>query len=129
MNTTSLIIVSEEIHLYTLICVLPTLLTDVQHCSRCVVIFSWHAGTYILQIGALLLNMELVRGKDQRAGQNGSLEQDALVAELRAAGLDEDKIDFWCSHHLTLQTVLGLWYNRCRSKGPGLGVFKFLLSL
>jgi len=52
-------------------------------------------------------NMELVRGKDQRAGPDGSLEQDALVAELRAAGLDEDKIDFWCSHNLTVQTVLG----------------------
>jgi phosphatidylserine/phosphatidylglycerophosphate/cardiolipin synthase-like enzyme len=51
--------------------------------------------------------MELARDKDQRAGPDGSLEQDALVAELRAAGLDEDKIDFWCSHNLTLQTVLG----------------------
>jgi len=52
-------------------------------------------------------NMELVRGKDQRAGSDGSPEQDSLVAELRAAGLDEDKIDFWCSHNLTIQTVLG----------------------
>jgi phosphatidylserine/phosphatidylglycerophosphate/cardiolipin synthase-like enzyme len=51
--------------------------------------------------------MELVRGKDQRAGPDGSPEQDALVALLRAAGLDEDKIVFWCSHSLTLQTVLG----------------------
>jgi phosphatidylserine/phosphatidylglycerophosphate/cardiolipin synthase-like enzyme len=52
--------------------------------------------------------MELVRGKDQRAGPDGSPEQDALVSVLRAASLDEDKIDFWCSHNLTLQTVLGL---------------------
>ncbi len=51
--------------------------------------------------------MELVRGKDQRAGPDGSLEQNALVAELRAASLDENKIDFWCSHNLTVQTVLG----------------------
>ena len=51
--------------------------------------------------------MELVRGKDQRAGPDGSPEQDALVAMLQATGLDEDKIAFWCSHPLTLQTVLG----------------------
>jgi len=52
-------------------------------------------------------DMQLVRGKDQRAGPDGSPEQDALAAMLHAAGLDEDKIAFWCSHHLTLQTVLG----------------------
>ncbi|MGZ6364735.1 MAG: phospholipase D-like domain-containing protein [Ktedonobacteraceae bacterium] len=52
-------------------------------------------------------HMELVRGKDQRAGPDGSPEQDALVATLQAIGLDEDKIAFWCSHDLTLQTVFG----------------------
>ncbi len=51
--------------------------------------------------------MELIRGKDQRAGPDGSPEQNALVAVLHSAGLDEDKIAFWCSHKLTLQTVLG----------------------
>jgi phosphatidylserine/phosphatidylglycerophosphate/cardiolipin synthase-like enzyme len=51
--------------------------------------------------------MELVRGKDQRAGPDGSPEQDALISMLRATGLDEDKIDFWCSHNLTVQAVLG----------------------
>src|SRR6266702_3641772 len=51
--------------------------------------------------------MELVRGKDQRTGPDGSLEHQELVAELRAEGFDEDKIDFWCSHDLTVQTVLG----------------------
>jgi phosphatidylserine/phosphatidylglycerophosphate/cardiolipin synthase-like enzyme len=51
--------------------------------------------------------MELVRGKDQRAGSDGSPKQDALVAELRAGGLDEATINFWCSNHLTAQTVLG----------------------
>jgi len=52
-------------------------------------------------------DIELVRGKDQRAGSDRSLEQDSLVARLRVAGLDEDRIDFWCSHNLTVQTVLG----------------------
>ncbi len=51
--------------------------------------------------------IELVRGKDQRAGPDSSPEQDALVALLRTAGLDDDKIAFWCSNTLTLKTVLG----------------------
>ncbi len=51
--------------------------------------------------------MELVRGTDQRAGPDGSPEQETLLAELRAEGLQEPEIDFWCSHDLTLQAVLG----------------------
>jgi phosphatidylserine/phosphatidylglycerophosphate/cardiolipin synthase-like enzyme len=51
--------------------------------------------------------MELVRGIDQRAGPDGSPEQEALRAELRAEGLEEPEIDFWCSHALTVQAVLG----------------------
>ncbi len=56
--------------------------------------------------------MELVRGKDQRAGPDGSPEQEALVAELRAEGLQEAEIDFWCSHNLTIQAVLGYMVNK-----------------
>src|SRR5712691_1399184 len=51
--------------------------------------------------------MELVRGTDQRAGPDGSPEQEALLAELRAEGLQEPEIDFWCTHDLTVQAVLG----------------------
>jgi len=51
--------------------------------------------------------MELVRGTDQRAGPDGSPEQEALLAELREEGLQEAEIDFWCSHNLTVQEVLG----------------------
>lgn len=51
--------------------------------------------------------MELVRGKDQRAGPDGSPEQEALLAELRAEGLQQPEIDFWCSNKLTIQAVLG----------------------
>jgi phosphatidylserine/phosphatidylglycerophosphate/cardiolipin synthase-like enzyme len=51
--------------------------------------------------------MELVRGTDQRAGPDGSPEQEALIAELREEGLQEPEIDFWCSHALTAQAVLG----------------------
>lgn len=56
--------------------------------------------------------MELVRGKDQRAGPDGSPEQEALVAELRAEGLQEAEITFWSSHKLTPQTVLGYMANK-----------------
>src|SRR6266481_3496316 len=51
--------------------------------------------------------MKLVRGRDHRAGPDGSSEQEALLAELRAEGLQEAEIDFWCSHDLTVQAVLG----------------------
>jgi hypothetical protein len=51
--------------------------------------------------------MELVRGTDQRAGSDGSPEQEALRAELREEGLEEPEIAFWCSHSLTVRAVLG----------------------
>ncbi len=57
--------------------------------------------------------MEIVRGKDQRAGPDGSTEQEALVAWLRAAGLEEADITFWSSYPLTMQAVLA----RAVSKG------------
>jgi PLD-like domain len=51
--------------------------------------------------------MRLVRGTDHRAGPDGSPEQEALLAELRTEGLGEAEIDFWCSHELSVQAVLG----------------------
>lgn len=51
--------------------------------------------------------MKLVRGRDHRAGPDGSDEQESLLAELCAEGLQEAEIDFWCSHDLTVQGVLG----------------------
>ncbi len=56
--------------------------------------------------------MKLVRGRDHRAGPDGSSEQEALLAELRAEGLQEAEIDFWCSHELTVQAVLGHAVNK-----------------
>jgi phosphatidylserine/phosphatidylglycerophosphate/cardiolipin synthase-like enzyme len=51
--------------------------------------------------------MKLVRGRDHRAGPDGSPEQESLLAELRAEGLPEAELDFWRSHDLTVQAVLG----------------------
>lgn len=50
--------------------------------------------------------IRLVRGKDHRAGPDGSPEQEALLAELRAEGLVEEEIAFWTTQELTLQNVL-----------------------
>ncbi|HEY6411756.1 MAG TPA: phospholipase D family protein, partial [Ktedonobacteraceae bacterium] len=40
-------------------------------------------------------------------GPDGSPQQEALLAELREEGLQQAEIDFWCSHELTVQAVLG----------------------
>src|SRR5207249_4961570 len=51
--------------------------------------------------------MELVRGKDHRAGPDGSPEQEALLTALRAEHLSEADIEFWSTHDLSIQGVLG----------------------
>lgn len=51
--------------------------------------------------------LELVRGKDHRAGPDGSPEQEALLARLHAQGLEQADIDFWRTHDLSVQAVLG----------------------
>ncbi|MFL5663993.1 MAG: phospholipase D-like domain-containing protein [Ktedonobacteraceae bacterium] len=66
------------------------------------------AQTYIyLADWGLTPTMAIVRGKDQRAGPDGSPEQEAFLAKLRASGLQEEDIHFWCSHTLSLQALLG----------------------
>src|SRR5690348_12347873 len=55
----------------------------------------------------LSADMQLVRGKDQRAGADGSREQEMLVQELRAEGLGEQEIAFWTHSELTVRNVLG----------------------
>ncbi len=51
-------------------------------------------------------SIELVRGSDQRAGADGSPEQQQLMATLREEGLDEAAIHFWCTQRLTLLAIL-----------------------
>ncbi len=65
-----------------------------------------HKYIYIASWG-MAPDLELVRGNDHRAGPDGSPEQDILVARLRAQGLEQVDIDFWCTHDLTVQAVLG----------------------
>ncbi len=72
----------------------------------CLHFFKAHRYIYLANWG-MTPGMELVRGKDHRAGPDGSPEQEALLAKLRAEGLQEPEIDFWCSHDLSVQAVLG----------------------
>ena len=72
-----------------------------------------HARHYIyLGNWGLKASMEIVRGTDQRAGPDGSPEQEALVTELRAVGLTDAEIEFWTHNKLTLQNVLGYAVSR-----------------
>jgi len=51
--------------------------------------------------------LQMVRGHDRRAGKDGSPEQHALIARLRAAGLDDEAIGLWESGRLRVMDVLG----------------------
>ncbi len=56
---------------------------------------------------SLHANLRMVRGHDQRAGKDGTPEQNALIERLRAAGLDDDAIALWQSSELRVMDVLG----------------------
>lgn len=49
----------------------------------------------------------MVRGRDQRAGPDGSPDQEHLLASLRAAGLDDAALALWTSGRLRVMDVLG----------------------
>jgi phosphatidylserine/phosphatidylglycerophosphate/cardiolipin synthase-like enzyme len=54
----------------------------------------------------------MVRGEDAHAGAANTPEQHAYEADLRAAGLDDEAIQFWNSHPLTVKDVLGFAIQR-----------------
>ncbi|HEX5546536.1 MAG TPA: phospholipase D family protein [Ktedonobacterales bacterium] len=61
---------------------------------------------------SIYARLALVRGRDQRAGQDGSDAQYALLDHLRAVGLDGDALALWQSGGLSLADVLGLAVRR-----------------
>jgi phosphatidylserine/phosphatidylglycerophosphate/cardiolipin synthase-like enzyme len=65
-----------------------------------------HDYLYLANWG-LTAGMELVRGTDHRAGPDGSPAQEALLADLRASGFTDADLQFWQTHHLSVQNVLG----------------------
>lgn len=56
---------------------------------------------------SLHARLMLVRGKDRRAGRDGSPEQNALIARLRGAGLDDEALALWSAGRLSVMDVLG----------------------
>lgn len=50
--------------------------------------------------------IRMVRGRDQRAGADGSDEQEALLQRLREAGLDGEALALWQSGNLRVEDVL-----------------------
>ncbi len=56
---------------------------------------------------SIYARLALVRGRDQRAGQDGSDAQYALLDHLRAVGLESDAIALWQAGGLSLADVLG----------------------
>src|SRR5260370_23097730 len=85
-----------------------TFLVDGHHAlwTMCVHFLTARQSIHLANWG-LTADMLMVRGSDHRAGPDGSPEQNALVAELQAAGLSAQDIQFWCSQELTVQNVLG----------------------
>ncbi len=57
-------------------------------------------------------DLPMVRGDDVRVGEKGSVEQRALLDELRAAGLDEAALAFWDAGHVRVVDVLGFAVSR-----------------
>ncbi len=73
-------------------------------------------------------DLQMVRGEDAHVGEDGSAEQNELIAGLRAEGLSEDAIALWNSNHLQVRDVLGFAAQRGVKVGvllwesPNLGV-------
>ncbi|HEY7415756.1 MAG TPA: phospholipase D family protein, partial [Ktedonobacteraceae bacterium] len=55
----------------------------------------------------LTAQIELVRGNYHLMGPQGSPQQEELLETLRSEGCSEADIEFWCTHTLTMQAVLG----------------------
>ena len=55
----------------------------------------------------LQAGLEMVRGADQQASEDGTPAQQALLARLRTAGLDEEALALWEQGQLRVEDVLG----------------------
>ncbi len=66
------------------------------------------ARQYILLAGwDIRADLLMVRGEDAHVGEEGSPEQQALLADLRAEGLDDDALALWDANKLRVADVLG----------------------
>ncbi|MGH2507382.1 MAG: phospholipase D family protein [Ktedonobacteraceae bacterium] len=83
-------------------------LVDGRHAlwTMCLHFLTARTSIYLANWG-ITADMRIVRGTDQRAGPDGSPEQNALIAELQMAGLSNEDIAFWTTQDLTVRNVLG----------------------
>jgi phosphatidylserine/phosphatidylglycerophosphate/cardiolipin synthase-like enzyme len=73
--------------------------------TLCCTLLKARSSIYLANWG-MAADLELVRGKEHRAGPDGSPEQETLLALLRAEGLQEEEIAFWCTQRLSVKEVL-----------------------
>ena len=57
-------------------------------------------------------DLQMVRGEDAHVGDDGSPEQNELIAGLRKEGLSEEAIALWNAGHLQVRDVLGFAVQR-----------------
>ena len=79
--------------------------------ALCCAFLKARSSLYLANWG-MTTELELVRGKEHRAGPDKSLEQEALLALLHAEGLQDEEILFWCTHRLSVKEVLGYAVSR-----------------
>lgn len=85
-----------------------TPLVDGREAMHAMCIAFLRAERYILLAGwDIQANLQLVRGEDARAGIAGSPEQEHLIEQLRAVGLDDDAVALWTTEQLRVVDVLG----------------------
>lgn len=83
-------------------------LVDGRHAlwTMCLHFLTARTSIYLANWG-ITADMHMVRGTDQRAGPDGSPEQEKLLAELQIAGLSTEDMAFWTTQDLTVRNVLG----------------------
>src|SRR5690242_6250985 len=83
-------------------------LVDGREAMHAMCIAFLRAQRFILLAGwDIQANLLMVRGEDARAGADGSPEQERLIAQLRAVGLDDVAVALWISGQLRVVEVLG----------------------
>jgi phosphatidylserine/phosphatidylglycerophosphate/cardiolipin synthase-like enzyme len=85
-----------------------TPLVDGREAMHAMCIAFLRAEKFILLAGwDMQANLQMVRGEDARAGTDGSPEQQRLIEQLRAVGLNDEAIALWTAGTLRVTDVLG----------------------
>lgn len=88
-------------------------LVDGREAMHAMCIAFLRAEKFILLAGwDIQANLQMVRGEDARAGEDGSSEQQRLIQQLQTVGLNEEAIALWTSGQLRVMDVLGFAVRR-----------------